>query len=240
MGRDPCWSHTSWLGASLSLRLLTCEMGWRGGCAALRRLQVLSSDLALAPLPDLWSPPFLSLGLWEGHGAGRSHSLQLSLAPLTSAGERPRGPVCRGQRGGLHPGHGHGWHGDHRRHAAVGRPPDEQAPECAGCAQSPSAGARDPGGGGRLPGHWRPPSRPQAGCRRSWTACWGPGGPPGWRTSAPCPTPTPCCTRSSATSRCCPTCPGARPPTPGCAATCSPRWAGGPPPPAPLLPGGQG
>ncbi|XP_036680427.1 cytochrome P450 2W1 isoform X8 [Balaenoptera musculus] len=82
-----------------------------------------------------------------------------------------------------------------------------------------------PGPRGRgSPGCWRPPSCPQAGCRRSWTECWGLGGPPGWRTSDPCPTPTPCCARSSTSSPCCPTCRGARPPTPSWAATCSPRY----------------
>ncbi|XP_036680432.1 basic proline-rich protein isoform X13 [Balaenoptera musculus] len=71
-------------------------------------------------------------------------------------GERPRGPVCRGQRGGLCPGHGHGWHGDHVRHAAVGRPPDGQAPQRAGPGAGgagPSAGAwaAPPAGGPAIP-----------------------------------------------------------------------------------------
>lgn len=92
-----------------------------------------------------------------------------------------------------------------------------------------------PGPKGRgSPGRSRPPSCPQAGCRRIRTECWGPGGPPGWRTSAPCPTPTPCCMRSSASSPSCPTCRGAQPPTPSWAATCSPRWEGQAPHPGPV------
>ncbi|XP_053069123.1 cytochrome P450 2W1 isoform X3 [Acinonyx jubatus] len=82
------------------------------------------------------------------------------------------------------------------------------------------------GGGGRgSRGRGRPPSRPQAGCRRSWTGCWGPGALPGWRTSGHCPTPAPCCTRSSAPLLSCPTRRGAWRLTPSWAATCSPRWA---------------
>lgn len=57
--------------------------------------------------------------------------------------------------------------------------------------------------------------------------CWGLGSPPGWRTSGHCPTPTPCCMRSSGSLPSCPTCHAAWRLTPSWAATCFPRW--GPP-----------
>lgn len=198
--------------------------------------------------------PFtLFLQLRAGGGA-HGRSLLLSPDHPRLAGERPRWLVCRGQCGGLRPGHGHGRHGDHLRHAAVGCPPDGQAPECAGCVcrvrvlavplacPAPSGrGPPGPGEGGSQ-GHRCPPSYLQAGCRRSWTVSWGPGGCPGQRTSAHCPTPVPCCTRCRGSSPSCPTCPAARPLTPSCAATCSPRWGHpgpGPHPPS-LSAGGRG
>lgn len=101
----------------------------------------------------------------------------------------------------------------------MGRHPRVQG----GCAAAPAragpwrAGPRDTGA----------PSRPQTGCRRSWTGCWGPGGRPGPRTSGRCPTPTPCCMRCRGSSPSCPTCPAARRAPPGSAATCSPRWGPG-------------
>ncbi|XP_032951535.1 cytochrome P450 2W1 isoform X4 [Rhinolophus ferrumequinum] len=138
-----------------------------------------AEDRGAASRPD--DPPG---GAPAARARGRPRALLRGRpAPAGPAGRRPGWPVCPDQRGGLCPGHGHGWHGDHLGHTAVGRPPDGQAPERAGCVQgvcrpSQRAGGRPPRPGGwRLPGTCPLPS-PADRVQEELDRVLGPGRPP--------------------------------------------------------------